>query len=285
MEIQQTTPTQQAVDCAHASGAFSEQFLRGLVEPELGHRHRLALCDGACAGLWATDGTTAELAVDPAYRRRGIATALLRAEPLPVWLHQQGADAEPAHALADTLGWHPVRTLQVLALSDPQLRDAAEGAAAPEGYRRLNLTESCTRWGSDHVEEAWLAVNNRAFDWHPEQGGWTRADLRRAMDTDWFDPADVLLLWQEDTGELAGFHWTKWHGEGLGEVYVIGLDPDFQGRGLAGPLLRLGLARQVARGARRVILYVEADNAAALKVYAAQGFVVAEEHVLFAPKD
>ena len=31
-------------------------------------------------------------------------------------------------------------------------------------------------------EEAWLRVNARAFDWHPEQGRMTRADLERLSD-------------------------------------------------------------------------------------------------------
>lgn len=89
----------------------------------------------------------------------------------------------------------------------------------------------------------------------------------------------MLFLWRGE--ELLGFHWTKWHGHGTGEVYVIGLATAAQGAGLAGPLLRDGLRRQTERGARRVILYVEADNARAVALYRKMGFTRAEEHVVY----
>jgi mycothiol synthase len=58
---------------------------------------------------------------------------------------------------------------------------------------------------------------------------------------------------------------------GLGEVYVVGVDPSAQGSGLGGLLTAVGiayLARRLA-GADEptVMLYVESDNTAALRAY------------------
>lgn len=128
-----------------------------------------------------------------------------------------------------------------------------------------------------HDDEAFLAVNNRAFHWHPEQGNWSEADLRAAMAQDWFDPQGCRILDLDDTGSVDGFCWMKPHDSNppMGEIYVIALDPKCQGRGLGAPLAAAGLDwiwrhHDVSLG----MLYVEADNDAAVALYRSMGFVI-----------
>lgn len=260
---------------------FSEQFLLGLADPRVGHRHVLATDGDAVLGLAACDAASCELVVDPAYRRRGVGTALLAAvEGADVWAH---GNLPAAAALAQAEGREMSRRLLVMEVAGPALEEVAEFVPR-EDVEALDLTASIERHGRDVVEEAWLAANNEAFSWHPEQGGWDRGRLTRAQEAEWFDPADVLFLWAPGEPVMAGFHWTKWHTEedpAFGEVYVVGLASAYRRRGLGDPLLRLGLDHLAGKGARRVILYVEADNAPAVKVYEDLGFDVAEEHVVW----
>ena len=123
-----------------------------------------------------------------------------------------------------------------------------------------------------------LRVNNAAFAAHPAQGGWTAADLAERRAEPWFDPDGLFLAFDEQTNTLLGFHWTKVHPEkaGLGEVYVVGVDPSAQGSGLGGLLTAVGIAHLARRlaGADEptVMLYVESDNTAALRAYRRLGF-------------
>jgi len=214
----------------------------------------------------------AELVVSPGARRRGIGDALLtRLEaqagdrPLRVWAH---GELPGSAELAAAHGYERARVLLQLRRS---LLDVD-----PEPHPELppGVTVATFRPGTD--EAAWLRVNARAFDFHPEQGRWTAADLALREAEPWFDPAGFFLAWRD--GRLLGSHWTKVHPPGdagpdpIGEVYVLGIDPDAQGMRLGRALTDLGLAHLRARGLSHVLLYVEEDNTAAVSLYERSGF-------------
>jgi mycothiol synthase len=152
--------------------------------------------------------------------------------------------------------------------------------------RSLPLDETTTlvtrpfRPGED--DAAWLEVNNRAFAWHPDQGGWTQEVLDGRLAEPWFDPEGFLL--HEVDGRLAGFCWTKVHADEdppLGEIYVIAVDPDFGGRGLGRDLTIAGLDHLAGRGLTVGMLYVESTNEPALRLYEALGFTPHHTTTLF----
>ncbi len=127
-------------------------------------------------------------------------------------------------------------------------------------------------------ESAWLAVNNRAFSSHPEQGGWDLETLLEREEEPWFDPLGFLL--HDEGGRLIGSCWTKIHHDAdppLGEIYVVSVDPDFHGRGLGRSLTIAGLSWLADAGLTTGMLYVETDNIAAVRLYRSLGFT--DDHV------
>ncbi|MGV0800602.1 mycothiol synthase, partial [Mycolicibacterium elephantis] len=181
-----------------------------------------------------------------------------------IWAH---GNLAPARATAAALGLVVVRELL-------QMRRPLTGlppVTIPEGVRFATYSGP-----ADDAEL--LRVNNAAFDWHPEQGGWTESDVAERRAEPWFDPAGLFLAFDDRTGALLGFHWTKIHDADLGEVYVVGVDPAAQGRGLGGALTLIGLHHLAERlsdsSQPTVMLYVEADNSAAVKTYQRLGFEI-----------
>ena len=140
-------------------------------------------------------------------------------------------------------------------------------------------------------DDAWIALNHAAFQWHPEQGGWDLAALRQRFTEPWFDPSGFLVLPGTLSGTgLDGFCWTKIHPAeggaaertiGDGEIYVIGVHPAAHGRGLGKALTVAGLAHLAGRGVTNAMLYVDADNLAAVRLYERLGFVVSRRQQSF----
>jgi mycothiol synthase len=255
---------------------LGEQVLLHLGPGPAEAAHLLASVDGTLAGVahldheGESDGT-AELVVHPRYRRAGLGTRMAselldRIAPggtLQVWAH---GDHPGSAALAARLGFTRSRELWQLR------RSAAE--PLPELTLPAGVRIRSFRPGADEPE--FLRVNNAAFAWHPEQGGWGLDDVTAREREPWFDPAGFLLA-VDESDRLLGFHWTKVHPAtgtipALGEVYVLGVHPDAQGLHLGWALTVAGLRHLTGRGLDSVMLYVEADNGSAVRLYRSLGF-------------
>jgi mycothiol synthase len=181
------------------------------------------------------------------------------ADRLLIWSH--GRRSRLIAALEDA-GFERVRELR-------QLRRPLAAADLPaDPPLAPGIAVRAFRPGRD--DEAWLALNAAAFSSHPEQGRWTAADLAARLAEPWFDKAGFLLAERGD--RLLGFHWTKVHPDGAGEVYVLGVAPEAQGLGLGKALLVRGLRHLAERSCPQVLLYVDGDNTAAIRLYERQGF-------------
>lgn len=234
------------------------------------------------------EGPSAELAVSPRARRRGVGTmlldALVAADPdgrLQLWAH--GTDTAAAQ-LAAARGLRRVRHLWQMRRS---LFAALEPVELPEGFRVRTFDAA-------RDAEPWLELNARSFTNLPDQAGWTRRDLEARLAEPWFDPGGFLLA-EDPDGRLAGFHWTKVHGhhhagrdaahghphDPLGEVYVLGVDPAHRGHGLGRSLTLAGLHHLRAAGLPTALLYVDAGNAPAIALYRSLGFAPWDSDTLF----
>ncbi|WP_340377917.1 mycothiol synthase [Streptomyces sp. SS7] len=220
------------------------------------------------------EAPAAELVVHPSHRGHGhgraLGAALLAAsgKRLRVWAH--GGHSAARH-LAQVLGLTLFRELR-------QLRRPLSGLALPEPVLPAGVTVRTFEPGRD--DAAWLAVNAAAFAHHPEQGSLVQRDLDDRKAQAWFDPAGFFLAFRGD--ELIGFHWTKVHAEEqLGEVYVLGVAPGAQGGGLGKSLTTIGLRHLANQGLPTAMLYVDADNKAAVAVYEGLGFVTHETDLMY----
>lgn len=261
--------------------ALNEAAVLSLTHATQGTTHVLARAAGTLVGyaqLQAGDEITGSLVVDPERRRTGVGSSLLVAlravaagHALQLWAPH---DTVAAAALAARQGLVRVRELMIMK------RPLTEPVPAPV------VADGITVRTFDPVadSDAWLRVNARAFAHHPEQGAITAADLAARTAEDWFDATGFFLAVRDADQALLGFHWTKEHGDGLGEVYVLGVDPDAGGHGLGKALLRTGLQHLADGGDSTVLLYVEADHPSAVGLYVSHGFVEASRDVLYATR-
>jgi len=251
-----------------------------------GRRTPLLLRDGDAivapvVGALVIGAGELDLVVHPDVRRHGHATAALTElfgdpayaadvpDGLTAWAH---GDHPAARALAERFGFDAVRRLLQLELT---LDAAAPPASAVATTTEAAVTAAdgivITAFDPDTDADAWIALNARTFATHPEQGGITAADLADRMNEDWFDAGDFLVA--RHGAALVGYNWLKVEpGAAEGEVYVVGVSPEWSGHGLGRRLMTAGLERLRLRGVTSATLYVEGDNVPAVRLYRSLGF-------------
>jgi mycothiol synthase len=248
-----------------------------------GVRHLLLRSGEDLAGYGQIEDTdpveapAAEFVVHPDHRLHGhgraLGEALLAASGhrMRAWAH--GGHPAARH-LSVQLGLKLFRELRQL-----RMPLAPGGAGLPEPVLPEGVTVRTFRPGQDDAD--WLALNAAAFAHHPEQGSLTQRDLDDRKAEPWFDPDGFFLAFRGT--RLVGFHWTKVHDDlGLGEVYVVAVAPGEQGSGLGRALTAIGLRHlAAARALPGALLYVDADNPAALAVYDRLGFTTYELDLMY----
>ena len=283
----------QAVEAVDGTAPLSEHVLLHLPYGGDAEVRNLLVRDGSAVVAYAhldvtdqVEGSSAELAVAPEARGQGLAKGLvaelLQQTPdgrLRLWAH---GDSPAAAGLAAAQGFSRSRVLFQMRRS---LATPLPEAVAPDGVTLRTFVP-----GQD--EQAWTELNNLAFAGHPDQGGWGVHEVELREKEPWFDPRGFFLAERGD--RLVGFHWTKVHGghggdaphehdtehpehehhdhPPIGEVYVVGVDPGEQGRGLGPYLTLVGLHSLRDRGLTSVLLYVDESNTAAVKTYERLGF-------------
>ncbi len=275
-QVEQLLARAQAADGYRALNEAAELALR---QDSSAVVHLTALADDRVVGYAqlapGPEGSTGFVVVDPGARRSGVGLRLVRAlvehAPSPLQLLAP-TDSAAAQALAARAGLTAGRTLLIMT------RDLRQ--PLPEPVVPAGVTIRTFRPGQD--EAAWLTVNAAAFAGHPEQGALTDADLAERMAEPWFDPEGFFLA--ERGGAIIGFHWTKQHEDGLGEVYVLGVAPAGHRQGIGGALLLVGLEHLRRRGNTTVELYVEAASGPAVALYSSYGFTTAARDVMYAQR-
>ncbi len=261
-----------AVNRTDGEPALSE-YKEMRLDGRLDARERIAFNDdgdlvGYAQAAWHRSSTdteghwAVEIVVDPRFRDNAVARDLIDSlleeagdGELVLW-----ARASYVAEAARSAGW--VRERELLEMRRPLPIECLD-----KSMPGFNLTTF--RMGVD--EREWLKANNAAFAGHPENGSMTRRDLEDRIAQTWFDVDGFFLAWDGD--ELAGSCWTKIHDDGLGEIYIVGVVPGWEGRGLGRALVchgldYLGNKRHVSKAR----LYVEAENERAVGLYAKLGF-------------
>jgi mycothiol synthase len=125
---------------------------------------------------------------------------------------------------------------------------------------------------------------NAAFADHPSPLSWSLAEIQYAHGRPDFDSSTTMLVSPTDRpadpvafGRIALVPPEAGEFAPVGEIRLIGVLPQWRGRGLGRELLRWGVAELRGRGAGRIQLGVEAENELALGLYRRTGFELAVE--------
>ncbi len=212
--------------------------------------------------------------IHPEHRRRGLATRLLsgatqRARELGAKVAHANAPEGNlvAQRVLSKLGFRFVRRFLELRLGIDRVDWQAINRVAP-GWRYFQRGE----------EDKLTQVQNRSFagTWGYNLNSVEEITYRAHLSS--FSPEDVILEYEED--KLIGYCWTTMAcsggvgGEREGRIFMLGVDPDYRGRGVGKKLLLLGLSHLKSKGATSAELSVDSENPVACALYRSIGFEV-----------
>ncbi|MFH1952956.1 MAG: GNAT family N-acetyltransferase [Pseudomonadota bacterium] len=213
--------------------------------------------------------------VHPRYRRKGMATklfpcAMQRAKELGAKLTQVSIPETnvAAKSLVSSLGFKFIRRFLELKLDFYNIRlpDVKHGACI---IRELQSGE----------ENKLTEIQNRSF-----LGTWgfnpnTTEEILYRINLSGCAPEDVIMAYEGD--KPIGYCWTKVRPEenaagreAGGQIHMMGVDPDYQEKGIGKEILLTGLAHLRSKGIEVVELTVDSENQAARSLYGSVGFEV-----------
>lgn len=248
--------------------------------------HVLAIIDDQIVGYGHLDqtdlvaGPSAELVVAPNFRNQGVAKLILQklendstGKPLRLWAH---GNTKSAQNFAKKCNYHPTR--EIIQLCTSLLESLSDFSFSPE------LFFATYQGRQDNA--VILEINKNSFTNLPDQASWNEADLSLRLNEEWFDPKGLLII-RTQANQPVAFCWTKIHGhhthghQPLGEIYVLAVKPEFQGQGLGKQLTLWGLHQLRSQNLSEVMLYVDASNESAKRIYLDLGFVLSGSDTLY----
>lgn len=264
------------------------------------------------------EGPSGELVIHPDFRRRHLGLKLLQAlteqadgRQLRLWAH---GDLPAASRLAGAAGFKRIRALWQMRrslqthLDRPELAEGVTVRTFRVGQDEDEWTALNRRAFATHPEQgAWTREDLDLREQEPwfnpegfflaERSGklvgfhWTKIHGRDGGSND-SPAADAGALpgteadaeaRAETATEAAAEAGPDAHHEhqAIGEVYVVGVDPDERGTGLGRALTLVGLRYLRSRGLFQVMLYVDESNTAAIRLYESLGFTHWDTDVMF----
>jgi mycothiol synthase len=215
-----------------------------------------------------------ELTVHPEFRRRGHGRRLLEAarrlaaeRGLPYLMLHAPMHLPATRAFVAACGatYHSSLWLFELPPDSP-----VPPPAFPPGVVARTL-------GPDQAIEDLVTVMNATFADHPTPLSWSAETVRLVHDQPDFDPDGILLIASATEPErpiaFTKVEFTPQPDGGSGWVALIGVLPEWRGRGLGTELLRWGVTYLRERGAGEIELSAEAINERATRIYRRAGFV------------
>ena len=212
--------------------------------------------------------------VQPEHRRRGLATRLLnyatnRAREMGAKVAHVNIreDNIVAQRVLPGLDFSLVRRFLKLRLDIADVRCS-----------NINQPPLKCRYLRRGEEDKLTQIQNRAFvsTWGFNPNTAEEITYRTNLST--YSPEDIVLICERD--KVIGYCWTGIICEGeaaserKGPIFMLGVDPDYRGKGIGKRVLLAGLARLKSKGLQVAELTVDSENKVACALYKSIGFKV-----------